>query len=234
MLKIFVPILIALLPTTSQAFACDEGMANCTCDAGNSKTVTFWIETGSSPEPFQVKMPINLLDESFRPQPNSIQDGALLDVDIRDFSQWNETPKKLEQKQFKLGILVSDFIELEEIVEFLTRSQADLAMDDKVNFPIVTAEYGLERLDHPRVAGSWRDTEVFFFRSKTRLNGAGSISDLITCTLPGSVPFPGCSQRMSTPLADIKVNYRREHLKDWKIVSGKTREFWSCVTEVNQ
>jgi len=233
-LTLFASCIVVLSVASAEAFSCLDGSAECTCDSGGSDTVTFWIETGSSPEPFRVTMPKNLLDNSFRPSPNSIQDGALLDVDIRDFSQWNGTPKKLEQKQFKLGILVSDFIELEEIVEYLTRSQANLASDDKVSFPVVTTEYGLERSDHPRVAGSWRDTEVFFFRPKTRANEDGNISDLITCKSPGSVPFPSCSQKISTPLADIKVTYRREYLKDWRIISDKTRKFWSCVTSVEK
>ncbi|MFV0386973.1 hypothetical protein, partial [Paracoccus sp. (in: a-proteobacteria)] len=56
------------------------------------------------------------------------------------------------------------------------------------------------------------------------------ITDVIICVKEGERPFPICEHFIDIPLADMKLHYRRSHLKDWKTLSAQARAFWDCAT----
>ena len=55
------------------------------------------------------------------------------------------------------------------------------------------------------------------------------VTDVISCSRRGEVPYPQCWHEMRTENADIKLHYDLEYLKNWKSIKGRVNRFLDCA-----
>lgn len=59
-----------------------------------------------------------------------------------------------------------------------------------------------------------------------RLNG--KITDVIACSVEGSVPYPACRHNLAVGQQVAQFDYKRQHLEEWRSISREMTDFLQC------
>ncbi|MFK7876532.1 MAG: hypothetical protein AB8B71_12245, partial [Paracoccaceae bacterium] len=202
-----------------------EESGNSACSNSEMLSVDFFVKIWNEANPFLVSVPTAFLDRSFRPSPASTQDSLLLDVDIRGFVPWEGG--NLENH---MGILVTEYIDLNEIAQSQAKLQTGTPLSTDVQYPIESAPFGLKELVFEKGQTRRDASNIYVASQDFETDDPNGITDVIVCKKDGEVPYPSCQHYIDAPLADIKVSYRRGHLRDWVLISEQVRDFWDCAT----
>lgn len=160
-------------------------------------------------------------------------DGAiLLRVRITDFAPFvPEAPKsRTEITQNFSTFLLNAYVDMDTMMlnRVGLRREAYRGLDPA---PIIkkakAASYGLYRFD-PSDFGRYAfigvgDGDLYIVHKDNH------VTDIIACNADGSVPFPGCAHNFSTEYMDVKLGYRKPHLKDWEKIKKRATDFVDCA-----
>lgn len=196
------------------------------CPADKIPSVEFFVQSTDTIVPFLVSVPKPFLDRWFHPQPGSVQDSILLDADIRGFAPW-----KGEDQEFHLGILVTEFIDLNELAQSRARLQTGAGIASETEYRIRPSQFArLDELEFEKGQAGFAASNIYVAQQGLETYDPNGVTDMIICTVDGVRPVSIYQHYIDVLLADLKLSYRRSHLDDWEILSSQARRFWDCAT----
>lgn len=198
------------------------------CPVDQSQNLTLFLELQPGAEKVRLSIPRGYFDPRLTLRDNRTRRGQVLRIHGESFEPWPPELLPIHKYGPYVGFLLTEYNPLDQVAKRLADLYLGYSILDPPEYSIVDAEFGLETLVSDKVP--YIDYDVYKMDLFLARNDDGQITDVITCTKPGSVPYPGCQNYMESPLVDFKIRYSRELLEHWQTLSRNARAFVSCIT----
>ena len=182
-----------------------------------------------SGKPLTLKVGAAYFDQRSIPRDGSSREGLLLTMQATYFSPWPRGLRPHSSEGPILSYLLTSVRPFDELAEIFVKLNAGYSYTAAVTSTDAPGPFGLSVPTDPPPA----NPEGGPFLGKDDIyvsrDGAGAISDIISCARPGRTPFHSCKHMIEAGEMDIQIRYAPEFLPDWKRLSTGAKDFLACM-----
>lgn len=182
-----------------------------------------------SGQPLLLKVGTAYFDQRAIPQDGSSREGLLLTMQATDFSPWPRGLRPHSSEGPILSYLLTSIRPFDELAEIFVKLNAGYSYTAAVTSTDAPGLFGLSvptvpPPTNPEGGPFLGKDDIYVSR-----DGAGAITDIISCARPGRTPFQSCKHMIEAGEMDIQIRYAPEFLPDWKRLSSGARDFLNCM-----